>query len=158
MPSEYKKHGIRFSYPENWFIEENPSEPGTLTVQLNSPEGAFWMLTVTENESPQELASSVRKMMSGEYVDLESAPVTKMIAGRMLTGFDMDFMCFDLVNTAMILTFAENNRTYAVFWQSDDRQFGGSCEEVFNAITFSLLDKLSSPHQEPCSCRNPHRH
>jgi len=142
MPLEYKKHGIHFVYPENWQLEESLPENGEFAVQLNSPEGAFWMLTVSKTESPEALAKSARQVMMEEYRDLESVPTTKMIAGRTLSGYDMDFMCFDLVNTAMILCFEENERTYAIFWQADDRQLSGICEDVFNAITFTLIERL----------------
>ena len=143
MPSEYKKNGVHFFYPDNWRLEEIPPEDGNFTVELNSPDGAFWMLTVSETDSPEKLATSAHEAMMTEYRDLESVPTTKMIAGRMLSGFDMDFMVFDLVNTAMVLTFAENNKTYAIFWQADDQLLSGTCEDVFNAITFSLIDRLT---------------
>lgn len=142
MPSEYKKNGVHFLYPENWHLDDILLEEGNFAVELNSPDGAFWMLTVSETQSPEELAESARNALMAEYRDLESVPTTKMIAGRTLNGFDMDFMCFDLVNTAMILAFADKDRTYAIFWQADDQLLSQSREDVFNAITFSLLERL----------------
>ncbi len=143
MPLEYRKNGVHFFYPDNWNLDDIPLEEGNFAVELNSPDGAFWMLTVSNNQSPEDLAESARNALAAEYRDLESVPTTKMIAGRMLNGFDMDFMCFDLVNTAMVLTFSDNDRTYAIFWQADDQLLSQSREDVFNAITFSLLERLS---------------
>ena len=144
MPAEYRANGISFAYPENWHLEENEMSEGDLTVLLSSPGGAFWMVTISPAKtSPIELAIKARNALQSEYDRVDHTPVERVIGKYKLVGYEMDFIYFDLVNTALILSFSTDDRTFAIYWQSDDRQLD-ICEDVFEAITFTLLDRLSA--------------
>ena len=148
MPAEYHAHGLSFAYPENWHLEETGMGEGEYTVHLSSPGGAFWMVTVSSAEtSPKDLTKKALNAMLSEYDRVDHRPTERVIGKYRLTGYEMDFIYLDLVNTALILSFSTENRTLAVYWQSDDRQLD-ICEDVFEAITFTLLDRLSH-HERP---------
>ena len=145
MPAEYRAHGLSFAYPENWHLEETEMQEGEYTVHLSSPGGAFWMVTVSSPEtSPESLAKKALNAILSEYDRVDHTPVERVIGKYRLTGYEMDFIYLDLVNTALILSFAIEKHTIAIYWQSDDRQLD-TCEDVFEAITFTLLDRLSAP-------------
>lgn len=142
MPAEYRANGIGFAYPENWHLEESEMAEGEITVHLSSPGGAFWMVTISPGEtSPESLAKKALDAILSEYDRVDHSPVERVIGNHKLTGYEMDFIYFDLVNTALILSFSTGGRTFGVYWQSDDRQLD-TCQDVFEAITFTLLDRL----------------
>ena len=144
MPAEYRANGISFAYPENWHLEETGMGDGELTIHLSSPGGAFWMLTISPAKtSPESLAKKALDALISEYDRVDHTSVERIIGKYKLVGYEMDFIYFDLVNTALILSFSTTDRTFAIYWQSDDRQLD-ICEDVFEAITFTLLDRLSA--------------
>ena len=144
MPAEYRANGICFAYPENWHLEENEMGEGDLIIHLNSPGGAFWMVTISPvKQSPESLAKKALDALKSEYDRVYHTSVERIIGKYKLVGYEMDFIYFDLVNTALILSFSTNDRSFAIYWQSDDRQLD-ICEDVFEAITFTLLDRLST--------------
>jgi len=144
MPAEYRANGISFAYPENWHLDETEMAEGELTIHLSSPGGAFWMVTISPvKTSPEKLTKQALDAILSEYDRVNCTPVERIIGKYKLVGYEMDFIYFDLVNTALILSFSTSNRTFAVYWQSDDRQLD-ICEDVFEAITFTLLDRLST--------------
>ncbi len=144
MPAEYRANGISFAYPDNWHLEENEMGEHELSVHLSSPGGAFWMVTVSPAKTPPEtLAKKALDALLSEYDRVDHSPVERIIGKYKLTGYEMDFIYLDLVNTALILSFTTGDRTFAIYWQSDDRQLD-TCEDVFEAITFTLLDRLSA--------------
>ena len=144
MPAEYRANGICFAYPENWHLEENEMADGELIVHLSSPGGAFWMVTINPVQtSPANLAEKALDALLSEYDRVDHILVERIIGNYKLIGYEMDFIYFDLVNTALILSFSTGDRTFAIYWQSDDRQLD-ICEDVFEAMTFTLLDRLSN--------------
>jgi len=144
MPAEYRANGICFAYPENWHLQENEMDDGELIVHLSSSGGAFWMVTVSPVQtSPANLAIKALDALLSEYDRVDHTPVERTIGKYKLVGYEMDFIYFDLVNTALILSFSTHDRTFAIYWQSDDQQLD-ICEDVFEAITFTLLDRLSA--------------
>ncbi|MCL2349406.1 MAG: hypothetical protein FWC50_14240 [Planctomycetaceae bacterium] len=143
MPAEYNDHGISFAYPENWHLEENKIESGNLVIHLSSPGGAFWMVTVSDRPAVSgELAKTALEAIRTEYDRVDHSPVERVIGKYKLTGYEINFFFLDLINTALILSFHAGGRTFGIYWQSDDRQLD-ICEDVFEAITYTLLDRLS---------------
>ena len=76
--------------------------------------------------------------MRQEYDELDAEPVAETIAGRELVGWDMNFYCLDLTNTAVVRGFSTPEAAYLIFCQADDREFD-EIQRIFAAITFSLL-------------------
>lgn len=139
MPAQYDKLGIRFQYPENWTLDEIEARDNRNSVSVYSPGGAFWSITLhPPDSSPQDLADAALAAMRQEYDELDAAPVAETVAGRNLVGWDMNFYCLDLTNTAIVRGFKTHEATYLVFCQADDREFD-AVERIFAAITFSLL-------------------
>ena len=58
MPAVYEKSGIRFSYPENWIVDEEDATEGQTSISVSSPGGlAFWTIVIhTRTVEPKALA------------------------------------------------------------------------------------------------------
>jgi len=140
MPAEFHKLGIAFQYPENWTLDEEDALAGSQSVTVYSPGGAFWSVSIhPRSADPHQLAQAAVTVMKGEYEGLESEAVEEVLAGREMVGFNLNFFCLDLTNTAMIRCLRTDQATYAVFWQAEDHEFV-ELEAVFRAITTSLLN------------------
>jgi hypothetical protein len=140
MPAVYDKMGIHFLYPENWTLDEQEALEGENSVAVYSPTGGFWSIMLAEpNVDPKELTLAALQAMKQEYEDFEAEPASEMIAGTELNGFDMNFYCLDLTNTAFVRGFRTRRASCVVLCQAEDRDYGG-VERVFWAITTSLLN------------------
>jgi len=139
MPSQYDKLGIHFQYPDNWTLDEIEARDSGNSVTVYSPGGAFWSITIhPASQSPQELADAALKAMRREYDELDAEPVAETVSGQEMVGWDINFYCLDLTNTAVVRGFSTSRATYLIFCQADDREFD-EVEQVFAAITRSLL-------------------
>ena len=146
----YNKHGYTFVYPENWELDESEmnDEAGTGSISLTAPGGEFWVLMARPaGFDPTKLADDALETMVKEYRDIEYSPTSRNIAGYLLTGYEMNFFFLDLTSSAMVLTYTDASRTFAVFWQcgdqlvvTPDQPF--DYEDVFEAMTTSLLRNL----------------
>ncbi len=139
MVLRFEKLGIHFLYPENWILDETEALEGNQSVTIVSPGGAFWSVMVhPAGEDPQELADAALTAMRQQYDELDAEPVAETIAGQDLVGYDMNFYCLDLTNTALVRCYQTPDATYVVFCQADDREFD-QVAQVFRAITTSLV-------------------
>jgi len=139
MPAVYDKMGIRFQYPDNWTVDEGEALTERNSVSVYSPGGAFWTVVVCPpSEDPGKLADDVLGAMRQEYDNLDAEPVTETVAGRELVGYDLNFYCLDLTNTARVRGVATAAATYIIHCQAEDREYR-TAGEVFRAITASLL-------------------
>jgi len=139
MAAIFDKLGIRFAYPENWTLDESEALAGNQVVTVNSPGGSFWSVMIHPPAvAPEKLVATALKAMRQQYDELDAEAVEETIAGHELVGYDMNFYCLDLTNTAQVRSYRTPDAAYVIFCQADDREFA-EIEEVFRAITFSML-------------------
>lgn len=139
MTAVYDKLGIRFQYPENWSLDESDAMAGDKSVTVYSPDGAFWTVIIRPHSlSPESLAEGALAAMRENYDELDAEAVEETIEGHDLVGYDMNFYCLDLTNTAMVRSYQTGTASLVVMFQADDREFA-SIEPIFRAITLSLL-------------------
>ena len=142
MAAVFDKLGIRFQYPENWKLEADDTTPGRQAISVYSPCGAFWTVTLhPSDENPAELARAALAAMQNEYDELDSEPVQGEIGSVGLTGFDLNFYCLDLTNTAWIRAGASETAVFLVICQAEDREFE-ELSGIFQAMTASLLSAM----------------
>jgi hypothetical protein len=137
MPAIFDHLGVQFQYPESWVLEAGDEADGE-EVTVFSPGGAFWSLTIHEGGEPAELMDVVVQAMREEYDELDSEEIEDSIAGQELRGFDLNFYCLDLTNTAHIRAFQRGAKTYLMIWQAEDREFD-AIAPIFRAIATSLI-------------------
>ena len=79
--------------------------------------------------------------MKQVYNDAESEPASETVAGHKLAGYDLNFYCLDLTNTALIRGFRTPDASCVILCQGEDRDFD-AMRDVFQAITASLLSNV----------------
>lgn len=142
MPAEFKKLGISFQYPDNWTLDEDDARAGRQSVTVYSPGTAFWSVSIhPPGTESTRLAKAALDAMREDYADLEAESAIQTLASREMVGYDMNFWYLDLTNTAVIRCLGNDQATYAVFFQAEDREFDRN-RGVFDAITTSFLRSL----------------
>ena len=142
MPEVFDKHGLRFLYPDNWTVEADNDRRGRPAVSAYSPGGAFWTVVLQPADSkPTELAKVALATMRQEYEELDSESVREKVGQTELVGFDVNFYCLDLTNTAWIRAGTNGLATYLILCQAEDREFGEVAQ--YSAMTVSLLGATS---------------
>jgi len=138
----FHRLGIDFSYPESWSVDTDDAREGRAAVTVHSPEGGFWSVSGhAAGGPPGELAAAVVAQMRDEYRDLDAEPAADEVAGHTLAGFDMNFYCLDLTNTAQVRTLATPTAVWLLFCQAEDREWD-RIAAVFAAITTSFVRGL----------------
>ena len=143
MPALFDKLGIFFQYPENWSLDESEAAEGQRSVSVYSPSGgAFWSLSVySHQEDPQRLAAAALMAMKEEYDNLDAEAVQETRGNRELLGYDINFYCLDLTNTAAVRCLRTERATYTIFYEAEDREFE-QVKLVFEAMSVSFLSNL----------------
>ncbi len=143
MPAKFDNLGISFQYPENWQLDEKDIRAGQSAVTVFSPGGGFWSVAIHKVSStePAQMAQAALDAMRKEYDELDAEPVRESIAGCDLVGFDLNFFCLDLTNTACIRSVRVNRTTYTIFCQAEDREYRDA-GPVFAAMTLTLLQSI----------------
>ncbi len=140
----FHRLGLDFSYPDSWSVDTDDAREGHAAVTVYAPEGGFWSISGhAPGDRPSELAEAVVAQMRGEYRDLDAEPATDAVAGATLTGFDMNFYCLDLTNTAQVRTLATPGAVWLLFCQAEDREWD-RIAPVFAAMTTSFVRGLST--------------
>lgn len=139
MTATYRQFGVRFLYPENWELADEPSNDLPRVLSVTSPTGGFWTLHVYDAAAePADLADEVLGSMKQEYDSLEWEEVKEQIGPCQAAGYDMEFYCLDFVTSARVRAFRQGARTYVVLAQAESRDFD-KLADVFRAITLSLF-------------------
>jgi len=142
MPLEFDRAGLRFDYPENWQIDDSDILAGRKSVTVYSPSGAFWSVAIhPRGTDAATLIEGVVRTMRAEYPSADFEPVSEILDGKQLAGYDITFFYLDFLNAAQIRAFETPWATYTFFCQGEDRDFD-SALPVFKAMTVSLLRRL----------------
>ncbi len=138
----FNRFGLSFDHPDNWTVETDDSEERYAAVTVYSPGGAFWSISGhAAGGEASALAAAVVDQMREEYRELDCEPGHETLGGRLLPGYDLNFYCLDLTNTAQIRTLTTPGAIYLIFCQADDREWD-SVVPVFAAMTTSFITSL----------------
>ena len=88
------------------------------------------------------LSQAVVGQMREEYRDLDSEAATETVSGRKIPGYDLNFYCLDLTNTAAVRTLETADAIYLFFCQAEDREWD-RVAHVFQAMTTSFITHLA---------------
>jgi hypothetical protein len=138
----FDRFGLAFDHPDNWTVDTEDAEGRFATATVYSPDGSFWSVSGhAAGGDPGALAAAVVAQLREEYRELDAEPAEETIAGRPLPGFDLNFYCLDLTNTAQVRTVATPDAIYLILCQADDREWD-RVGPVFAAITTSFVTGL----------------
>ena len=139
MPGFFDQFGIRFEFPENWEVDAPAEAAGNISITVSSPDTAFWSLTRYHGTvNPTELLEQVLAAMKDEYALLEFDTAADEVEDQPMVGYDINFFCLDLSNTAWFRGFQREGTTYLLFCQAEDREME-RVQPVLQAMTVSLL-------------------
>lgn len=145
MAAVFEKLGIRFAYPENWTLDQEEAGEGQAAITVYSPGGGYWSVAIhAPEEDPNRLAGAAVKAMKQVYSDLDSEAVEETVADQPLVGYDLNFYCLDLTNTALVRAYQNDFGSYVVMCQAEDREYV-EIEQVFRAMTASLVNSPPPP-------------
>jgi len=151
MPVNYAKLGIRFEYPENWTLDEEDARDTRNAATVYAPSGAFWSVNLqpSDDGEPMALVESVLETLRKEYPDIDAEPVRETVEGWEMIGYEANFYCLDLTNTAQIHAVQSPFGTFVVVAQAEDQDYQ-RLAPVFQAMTISLLrNSLGTAKREP---------
>jgi hypothetical protein len=135
MEEIYEGHGISFRFPAHWELTEQVDEEA-ISITVASPETSFWSISLfQEGPSPQEVLESAVEALQEEYAEADIYPSTARIGKRAGVARDVDFVCFELINSAFLRSFQTERFTVLVLFQG----FDGELE-----TTRSLLEAISA--------------
>ena len=135
----FDRFGLAFDYPDNWLVDTDDSADRYATVTVYAPGGGFWSVSGhAPGGDPRELSAAVVVQMKREYQDLDSEEASDGVGGQTLPGFDMNFYCLDLTNTAQVRTLETPDAIYLIICQAEDREWD-EIAAVFAAMTTSFV-------------------
>ncbi len=135
----FDRFGLAFDYPDNWSVEADDAEGQAVAVTVYAPEGGFWSVSGhAPGGDAVKLSAAVVDEMRQEYQELDSEAAETVAAGRALPGYDMNFYCLDLTNTAQVRTLETPTAIYLLFCQAEDREWE-RVAPVFAAMTASFV-------------------
>ena len=139
----FARFGLEFDYPDSWSVDTDAADADSPAVTAHAPDGGFWSVSAhPAGTDPESLAEAVSRQMQEEYRDLDIEAADSEVAGRPLAGFDFNFYCLDLTNTAHVRALATPTATYVVFCQAEDREWD-RISPVFAAMTASFVRSLA---------------
>ena len=139
MAATYDREELNFQYPENWQLDEDPSQGVPRTVSVTAKDGSYWSVTICPAEhSSEDLKKEYLETFQTEYEDLEMDPVEVKVGDRKFDALDLQFYCLDFLVHSRLLVATAGEYRLLIAWQAEDREFD-KLSPVFEAITFSAI-------------------
>jgi hypothetical protein len=137
MDETYEGHGIRFRYPASWELAEQEEGEST-SITVASPETSFWSISLFRDlPSPQAVVASAIEAFREEYDEVDVYPSEERLGDRPGVANDVDFVCFELINSAFLRAFQTERFTVLVLYQGFDGELAES-RRLLEAISASL--------------------
>lgn len=135
--TQYAKHGVRFSFPSDWTMSEESDDQET-TISLQSDGTSFWTLMLLKSRpDPDAVLDTVVSAFEQDYEDVDVISTIDNLGGLPALGRDLDFVCYDLVNSASARACQTSLQTVLVLSQGTDHEL-----QVTSAQMKSITDSL----------------
>jgi hypothetical protein len=143
MREVYDRHGITFQYPADWEVSEQEQGDECL-ITASGPGTSFWSVGLfRDRPSPDLVLETALAAFKDEYPDLDFYEANDELLNQPTVGYDLEFFCLELVNTARIRSFLAKDFTVLVLCQADDTELETSdplFEEMSQSVDCELLD------------------
>jgi hypothetical protein len=137
MPSTYRTNGLSFCYPSEWQAQEQ-REPDRLSVTVAGEGTAFCTVTLLyDRPDPRRVLDAAVQAFRDEYAELDVYGADTQVASRPAVGCDVDFICLELCNTALLRVFRTGRLTVLLLFQSSDVELP-EARPVFDELCHSL--------------------
>lgn len=134
MPERFQWNGLHLMYPENWAVQE---EDGSLNIE--TPSGSF--LSLSWPDDIEDAFDRARQTMEGEYEEVETEPLSRVLGESLLEGITQRFVYLDLIITSHLFKLETEDEDFSpllVQIQGEDRDLEKN-QAVFDAILASLF-------------------
>ncbi len=136
--NEFAQHGLQFRYPEDWTLDEVRSGDGH-TITVSSPGTSFWCISLFPHRpAPEEVLDTACQAFEDEYEEVDVYEASTEVAGENAAGRDIEFVCLELVNSAVLRAVATPERTILVLYQGTDHELEDT-RRMMERITESLV-------------------
>lgn len=137
MSSTYRTTGLSFCYPPEWQAVEH-REDGRLSVTVAGTGTAFCTVTMLyDRPDPRQVLEAAIRAFRDEYPELDVYTADSRVASRPALGRDVDFICLELCNTALLRAFRTGRFTVLVLFQSSDVELPET-RPIFDQVCNSL--------------------
>jgi hypothetical protein len=120
--ADYDNHGIRFRFPKTWELSEETSGDET-TISVQSDETSFWTIVLFKSRpDPEAVLDAVVDAFEQDYEEVDVLTAVSSLCGLPSLGRDLDFVCYDLLNSATLRAFQTSNQTVLVIFQGTDHE------------------------------------
>lgn len=128
--SRYNKHGLVFNYPSDWTIEET-RQGGEISVHVQSPATTFWCVTVMpDRPQPERTVKTVVEAFQDSYDDVDVYDLEYGDDDEMHLIQQIDFVCHELVNTAIVESLQIGLVTLVILYQGLDQELNEYNDEL----------------------------
>jgi hypothetical protein len=143
MREVYEGNGVTFEYPEDWELTEQVQDDECL-ITVSGPGTSFWSVGLfCDRPNTEIVLDTVVAAFRDDYPDLDSYPIEDEILGQPASGFDLEFFCLELVNTACVRSFMARDFTVMILSQAEDSELAES-KAIFEWILESFDCELPS--------------
>jgi hypothetical protein len=137
MSELYRTTGLSFRYPSGWSATEQLDDD-RLTVTLEGAGTAFCTVTLLcDRPDPEHVLAAAAQAFQEEYPEADVYPAGGTLAGRPAAGRDVDFICLETCNTALLRAVRTGRFTLLVLFQSSDPELDDA-RAVFDEVCRSL--------------------
>ncbi|MBL8816094.1 MAG: hypothetical protein JNL58_08695 [Planctomyces sp.] len=137
----YDNHGIFFEYPDIWEITEEIEPDGDVLITVSADGACFWAIRIlASSPAPPDVVGSCVSAFQEEYEDVDEYPSSGQLAQMPAYGRDLEFSCFELLNTVSLKSVRGPEFTILVWWQGTDHELG-DVRPVFEQITSTVRIK-----------------
>jgi hypothetical protein len=149
----FQKHGVRFLYPDIWELEESETDD-SIVITVSSDGTCFWSMHILHHcPPPPQVVESCVAAFTEEYDDADQTPAERQLAEMRAFARDVEFSCFELMNTAALQCVRTTEFTLLVLWQGTDHElveFRDLLESMTDSVRAeSLLDDSQNTNDTP---------
>ncbi len=141
MATHLSDHGFRFEYPDGWQLVEEQDDDRHV-VNVSPDETTFWSVTVLfDRPDASDALDAVELAFREEFGEVDAQSGVGKLAGLKAESRTVEFICWDLTNTAAALAARTRRFTLLVLSQFTDIE-QNDVEATLQRITrsFALSD------------------
>lgn len=145
MSELYNQHGINFQYPGDWELDEQTHDDG-VTITVSSTESVFWSISLFPTRpTPDHVLQTALTAYRDEYPEMDESAIETEMCDAPTWGWDLEFLCLDLVNNAVLRCFRTGRFTVLVLFQGLDRELEAvrdQIEHISNSLVCEFGDDV----------------
>lgn len=135
---QFQNHGVHFCYPDVWQLEEVGSDDDDILITVSGDGTCFWSIHILSNSPPPpQVIESCVAAFTDEYEDADATVSERLLAEMPAYARDVEFSCYDLMNTASLQSVRTSDFTLLVLWQGADHEL-----EEYRSVLEAMTDSV----------------